>query len=240
MYAVVLDLDRTLVYSSKTRDARFETFPVLDGTLWVHVRPSAGSLLRRLLVQPGVHVIVWTAGVRQYGKEIVDGLCDLYDVHDTIPVLCRDDTMKLRVNNTTVYAKDLKLVTSRFPSVTDAILVDDDPVHQRIASNRGRIVQVPPFHLDPTDVALVHLLLKLEILCRANETGATVQCPIHTRPVFFVPLMNQGEDVGAGRGGNAWGESLHRSVHDDDPRRPVDRVGGVPTAGDAPCSGRAR
>lgn len=185
MYGVVLDLDRTLVYSSGTRDTRFETFPVLDATLWVHVRPSAGSLLRRLLVHPGVRVVVWTAGVRRYGEEIVAGLCDLYDVHETIPVLCRDDAMALRVHNTTVYAKDLRLVTSRFPSIEDAILVDDDPVHQRIASNRGRIVQVPPFCRDPNDTALVYLLLQLEILCRANETESTVQCPIPTRPVFL-------------------------------------------------------
>lgn len=191
MYCIVFDLDRTLVSSSTARDERFDAFPVLNSTLWTHIRPGAKTLLATLIARENVQLCIWTAGVHQYAKDVVTGLCNAFGLDmSALHIFSRDDTMRLRVNNTDVYVKDLRLVTNRFPNMSDVVLVDDDPVHQRILSNRGRVVQVPPFLCDPDDNVLTYVLIQLEVICRAAEMNTPITCPVPVRPqpLFLSPI----------------------------------------------------
>lgn len=186
MHCIVFDLDRTLIYSTPTRDRRFMSFPVLRATMWAHLRPQVVPLLRSLSARADVTLCVWTAGVHDYAHDVVDALCDACSIsRGSITVLCRDDATPLSLKDTTVYVKDLRVVQERFgPRASHVVLVDDDPIHQLLPSNRGRIVQVPPFLCDPTDNVLTYLLLQLEILSRANTV---VKRPTPVRPRLFLP-----------------------------------------------------
>lgn len=191
MYCIVFDLDRTLVSSSKTRDDRFDAFPVLNSTLWTHIRPGTDTLLATLIAREDVQLCIWTAGVHQYAEDVVAGICDAFGLdRSALHIFSRDDTIRLRVDNADVYVKDLRLVMKRFPNMADVLLVDDDPVHQRILSNRGRVVQVPPFLCDPDDNVLTYVLIQLEVICRATEMNTPVKCPVPVRPqpLFLPPI----------------------------------------------------
>ena len=191
MYCIVFDLDRTLVSSSTTRDNRFDAFPVLNSTMWTHIRPHAKTLLTTLLCREDVKLCIWTAGVHNYAEDVVAGLCSAFGLdRNALGIFSRNDAIRLRVDNTDVYAKDLRLVTNHFPNVSDVVLVDDDPVHQRIPSNRGRVVQVPPFICDPNDNVLTYVLIQLVVICRAAEMNTAVKCPVPVRPqpLFLSPI----------------------------------------------------
>ena len=171
MYCVVLDLDRTLIHTSTARDERFETFPVLDSTLWAHVRPHAATLLKSLSTLTNVEVCIWTAAVPRYAEDVVDGLCQISAIdRKTVHVLSRDDATRMTLDGTTVYVKDLRLVQQRIPRVKDVVLVDDDPVHQRVLFNQGRVVQIPPFLCDPNDNVLSFVILQMNILSRVANS----------------------------------------------------------------------
>ena len=190
MYCIVFDLDRTLISTETTRDLRLDSFPVLNATRWCHVRPQTGALLRTLSAREDIKLCIWTAGVTQYANDVVDGLCETFGLHrETITVFSRNDATQVRLDNTTTYVKDLRIVQQHIPSVTDVVLVDDDPIHQRLPSNRGRVVQVPPFHRDPNDNVLTYVLLQMEIMSRAAEktmeTTIVRPVPLRPQPLFL-------------------------------------------------------
>lgn len=188
MLCIVLDLDGTLIRSSTEQDSRFESFPILDATLWVHIRPHARELLRYLVARNNVTVCIWTAGVQQYAEDVVHGLCNAFLINgDTLHVFSRTDALPASVKNATVYVKDLCHVQERLPFVTDTLLVDDDPVHQCIPSNIGRIIQIDPFFCDPNDNVLIYIRIQIEIFLRGKEMNTPVIHPVAVRhrPLFL-------------------------------------------------------
>ena len=159
--------------------------------MWTHIRPHAKQLLETLIVHDDVQLCIWTAGVHQYAEDVVAGLCSAFGLdRNALAIFSRDDAIRIRVDNTDAYVKDLRLVRNHFPNMSDAVLVDDDPIHQRILSNRGRVVQVPPFLCSPDDNVLTYVLIQLEVICRAAEMSTPVKCPVPVRPqsLFLPPI----------------------------------------------------
>lgn len=111
---------------------------------------------------------VWTAGTAEYARSIVDGLIGLFDLPaDAFDfVLSRGDAMwDVSIQN---YIKDLDVVRA-ITTVKKVYLVDDNPIHSLVYSNKEWIFQVPMFIIDDTitaceDFTLLYLLNHMEMI----------------------------------------------------------------------------
>lgn len=185
MLCVVLDLDHTLVHSQVPLDRRYDAFRVLESTLWAHARPHCGSLLRQLVDHPSVQLCIWTAGTKGYAEDVTNGLCALYGIdREKITVFCRDHAFPWTRDGKTVFLKDTDVVRRFFPHAVDVVLVDDDPIHRRLRSNRGCVVPIDCFRCEVQDDALYSLAIQMNLL--VGILGGAVARPTATRPAVVV------------------------------------------------------
>mgnify|MGYP006135607909 CR=1 FL=1 len=165
MLGVVLDLDRTLVHTTCTRKHAYTSFTVLKDSAYAHVRPYAKELLRTLAHNPGVVLMIWTAGEAEYAADVVEGLCKTCELAltDFALVLSRADTFVVPTMN--AFIKDLDVVRRALHNTMPVVLVDDDPVHTYVVANQGCVMSVPPFVADDmhiTDHTLLEVLVWVE------------------------------------------------------------------------------
>jgi TFIIF-interacting CTD phosphatase-like protein len=145
--ALVLDLDHTLVHCHRDLVEGFDHFHVDLGQSemhTVHVRPHALEFLT-LLSQVDLSVVIWTAGTSNYALQVVEGLYRLIGEDDWQTHVCllltRKDTL---VISPEVYVKDLGVVR-RALNTENVLLMDDNPVHERLPQNEKKILRVSPF-----------------------------------------------------------------------------------------------
>ena len=144
---VVLDLDHTLVHCCCESVEGFDRFEVDLGageTHTIHVRPHALEFLR-ILADSHLDVVVLTAGTSAYAHQVVEGLyrqmgVDEWRTHVCL-LLTRDHTYYVAPDT---YVKDLDVVRDAL-GTTHVLLLDDNPVHETLPQNQGRILRVPPF-----------------------------------------------------------------------------------------------
>ena len=146
---LIFDLDRTLILSgAKNED---ETLPGFwmslkepDSKYYVHIRPFALELLEWMVTNSRPFGI-WTAATREYAVAVLTGLFGAIGITDwrskILTLRTRASAYKL---DDGTYVKNLSLVRKSF-NIKDVMLVDDDPVHGRLPSNRNSVIQAPPF-----------------------------------------------------------------------------------------------
>jgi len=138
---ILLDLDHTLVHTLDVHYPGFELIP--HETLYIHVRPYVREFLSHLMQHDDLFEFgFWTCGTAEYANDVVQGLLRLVDAADwpLRILLSRQDAVVVDGS----YVKDLRLVRQRF-GATDLLLLDDNPIHLRIATNATSVCLVPPF-----------------------------------------------------------------------------------------------
>ena len=177
-HVLIFDLDHTLIHSgAECVDPDVPGFVItLAGhDTYVHVRPYALELLAYLLAPDspaGLRVGFWTAGIAEYAHKVVEGLLGtLLGMADW-----RERIIALRSRASACaipggqYVKDVR-VLMRALGTPHVLLVDDDPVHRTLPTNRGHVIPVPPFFADGAhrDAFLAVVLRRFERRGDARE-----------------------------------------------------------------------
>lgn len=142
VWALVLDLDRTLVHTVNAPREGPHFLLSHSTELYVHVRPGARELFDVLDTKAEtVRVVVWTAGNESYARAVLEGILGKTWAERVDLVLSRDDAYLLPSGQ---FAKNLDVVR-RILQLEWVILVDDDPVHSTVPANTCSVLRAPPF-----------------------------------------------------------------------------------------------
>lgn len=144
--AVALDLDHTLVHTCPVEVDGCDGFGIVldDGEdAFVHIRPHALDLIE-VLLRSDLRLVIWTAGTEGYGRTVLDGLKKrLGGDADGIDLFHRGHTIPSTDGKR--YLKDIAWMRTHL-GVDTLVLVDDDPCHLTMSTNRGFVIPVAPFY----------------------------------------------------------------------------------------------
>lgn len=142
-----LDLDHTLIHSHKTLFPGVRDHFEIPG-YHVHVRPHALAFLQLLARKKDtLGVGVWTAGTRDYAKDVLDGLLKLANLDRASfleAVYSRESRHTHRLPSG-MYVKRLRPVEEELGR--DVYLLDDDPTH-RTKDNGHRVIPCRKYDAD--------------------------------------------------------------------------------------------
>ena len=140
---VILDLDQTMIYSSKTwrvsKDSSMETWTIrmahVPFPVNVYLRPGLREFLKSM-ASKDLEMIVWTAGIYDYACPIIDQIEEYADVTFS-KRFYRNSTTKTALHTT---VKDLANLGT---DLDRTVLVDDNPLSFSLQPFNG--IPITPF-----------------------------------------------------------------------------------------------
>ena len=151
---VVFDLDNTLIHSNNTTvHSSLQSFRVaVEDERWsTYIRPYVFDFFK-MLTKHGIKYAVWTAGVKEYAKQVVKGIQSRGEFHPAF-VWSRSETSLVHGN----YVKDMRKVVG----YGQAVLLDDSMHHNMYFSNETRVQTVPLFVASRPHDDFFHYLTKV-------------------------------------------------------------------------------
>ncbi len=148
---LILDIDETLLYSSRTTLPRTEDFKV--GDYFVYTRPGLREFVK--FVQDSFEIAVWTASTAAYAKSV---LAKVFPDPGILRFAWSRERCTVRYNaelRQSYWVKDLKKVKKLGYSLDSVLVVDDSP--EKLERSYGNHVPVQPFLGDPRDDELYFL-----------------------------------------------------------------------------------
>ncbi len=145
---IILDLDETLVYSTRKPLPREHDFTV--GEYFTYCRPGVSDFLHYLAGR--YPLAVWTSSGSRYAQEVVSRVFP-ESVH--LEFVWSRDRCTRRFDPETreeLWIKDLKKVKRLGFRLEEILMVDDSP--EKVARNYGNHICVIPFRGDPNDSEL--------------------------------------------------------------------------------------
>lgn len=138
---IILDLDETLIFSSKTTLDRPADFSV--GKLHTYIRPYAMDLIR-FCFNHFNHVAVWTSATRSYADKVCQAV---FQQHYTNLTFIWSRERCIRYFNTELFEeewiKDLNKVKRLGYPLENIIMIDNSP--QKLRRHYGNLVTVKDY-----------------------------------------------------------------------------------------------
>lgn len=153
---LILDLDETLIYSTKSGLSYPEDFMV--GEYSVYKRPSLDKFLD--FISPNYDVAIWTSSTDDYAQEVVKNIFPQNYPLKFIYGRTKCTATFLWDQNEYVYAKNLSKLKKKDYSLEKILIIDDSP--EKLKRNYGNHIRVEPFMGSNDDIELLHLMKYLE------------------------------------------------------------------------------
>lgn len=169
---LILDLDETLIHSSKVRLGREPDFKVFD--YYIYKRPYLDEFINE--VKELYKLAIWSAAVKLYVDEIVS---NLFRGEINFEFVWTIDKCAIRYpnaikelgyydgGNTFYYMKDLKKVKKAGYNLKSVLILEDQPI--KVSQNYGNAIYVNPFEGHPRDKELIYLKEYLKLLNNNND-----------------------------------------------------------------------
>jgi len=153
---LVLDLDETLVYSTKSRLSESEDFIVAD--YFVYKRPGLEDFLK--YIEQNFWVAIWTSSTEEYAEEVIKNI-----LPQNYPLRFIYGRTKCTITflyelNEYILAKNLSKLRRKNYSLEKILIVDDSP--EKLRRNYGNHIRVEPFVGSNDDIELFQLIKYLE------------------------------------------------------------------------------
>lgn len=166
---LVLDIDETLIYSTKEKLDREPDYQVFQ--YFVYKRPNVDRFLQICL--DWFEVGVWSSASEDYAQEIMSKLLGTPEKLSFLWSVSRC-TQKIQSSGwfsdnlqVQAFLKDLKKLKDKGYKLENIIMVDDSP--EKLQRNYGNGVIVKPYHGEAQDDELLKLLNYLENLGPAEN-----------------------------------------------------------------------
>ena len=143
---VILDLDETLIYATKT-SVGSEYFKV--GDYFVYRREHLDDFLE--FCNEYFQVGIWTSSTKNYAHKIVEEIATNIDISF---IFSRESCVVTRdlERDTIVYIKDLKKIKRKGFNLDNVLVVDVSP--EKLQRNYGNLIKVKPFFGEKDDELL--------------------------------------------------------------------------------------
>jgi len=152
----ILDLDETLIYSTKSRLSYTEDFMVDE--YYVYKRPGLDKFLD--FISPNYDVAIWTSSTEDYAQEVVKNIFPLNYPLKFIYGRTKCTITFLTDHNEYVYAKNLLKLKKKNYSLEKILIVDDSP--EKLRRNYGNHIRINPFSGSKEDIELSQLINYLD------------------------------------------------------------------------------
>lgn len=153
---LVLDLDETLVYSTKAKLCEPEDFIIED--YFVYKRPGLDDFLK--YAEQNFSVAIWTSSTEDYAEEVVKNIFPQNYPLQFIYGRTKCTITFLYELNEYIYAKNLSKLKRKNYSLEKILMVDDSP--EKLRRNYGNHIRVEPFVGSKNDIELYQLIKYLE------------------------------------------------------------------------------
>ncbi len=153
---LVLDLDETLIYSTKSRLSYPEDFML--GEYCVYKRPGLDKFLE--FISQNFSVAIWTSSTEDYAQEVVKNIFPQNYPLQFIYGRSKCTITFLHESNEYIYAKNLSKLKHKNYSLEKILIIDDSP--EKLKRNYGNHIRVEPFVGAKNDIELYQLIKYLE------------------------------------------------------------------------------
>lgn len=153
---LILDLDETLIYSTKSRLSYPEDFRVAE--YFVYKRPSLNKFLD--FISKNYDVAIWTSSTEDYAQEVVKNIFSENYLLRFIYGRTKCTLTFLLDQNEYVYAKNLSKLKKKNYSLEKILIVDDSP--EKLKRNYGNHIRINSFSGSKEDIELSLLINYLD------------------------------------------------------------------------------
>lgn len=156
---IILDLDHTLMYTSRTKINNTLECGFIEPNYWIYCRPGLQELIN-ICTLGGIEIIIYSAGTKTYVNKI------LY-ILQILPFV----TFVTNKNNNTTdkaiydfshldlyHLKSMDIVLQDFPQINknNVLVIDDNPDNYSL--DDIKVINIIPWYGDETDIWLYEIV----------------------------------------------------------------------------------
>ena len=162
---IILDIDSTMIYTSKTllSNNTFSIVNVLDSKYYVYKRPYLDLFIKNLQSK-NYNIIVWTHAMYDYGIAMTNCICS--DHIPTIDIMTRDTIQT--INN----FKSIKVLSKKFSDIINNTLIIDDNPTVIMDDEKQYYIPIIPFKGEENDTEFIRITGEINKLENINEINS--------------------------------------------------------------------